>query len=115
MSERFYEMAIDGPAGNALGFIEGFLTARGEGGRVLDAYREGFDCESLRERLRELISSSVQTYHLLVPAELVPSVEEAIQEGAHGKLALRVRDQRPICLNWFLSSLQGSTSPPRDE
>lgn len=96
MSERYYELAIEGPAGKTLGFVQGFLTARGEGSRILDAYEEGFDCESLRERLRELLNASIQTYHLLVPADLVPAVEEAVQEGARREAIFRIRDQRAL-------------------
>ena len=43
MAEHFYEISIEGRTGRTLGFVQGFLTARGEGGRIMDAYREGCD------------------------------------------------------------------------
>jgi len=94
MDERFYEISLEGPTGRTLGFVQGFLTARGEGGRMLDAYREGFDCESLRERIRELFHPAKQTYHLLVPADLVPTVNEAVQEGKNRGMEMEVLEQR---------------------
>ena len=96
MAEQFYEISIEGPTGRTLGFVQGFLTARGEGGRILDAYREGFDCESLRERIRELFKPSKQTYHLLVPADLVPTVDEAVQEGRSRGLEIDVLERRVL-------------------
>ncbi len=94
MPEQFYEISIEGPTGRTLGFVQGFLTARGEGGRILDAYREGFDCESLRERIRELFHPSKQTYHLLVPADLVPTVDEAVKEGKNRGMEIEVMERR---------------------
>jgi hypothetical protein len=94
MAEQFYEISLEGPTGRTLGFVQGFLTARGEGGRILDAYREGFDCESLRERIRELFHPSKQTYHLLVPADLVPTVDEAVKEGKNRGMEIEVMERR---------------------
>jgi len=96
MAEQFYEISLEGPTGRTLGFVQGFLTARGEGGRILDAYREGFDCESLRERIRELFHPSKQTYHLLIPADLVPTVNEAVQEGKNRGMEMEVLDRRSV-------------------
>ena len=45
MPDRFYELAIEGPTGKTLGFVQGFLSARGEGdfaNRVLSAMRFEF-------------------------------------------------------------------------
>ena len=96
MDEKFYEITFEGPSGRTLGFVQGFLTARGEGGRILDAYREGFDCESLRERIRELFHPSKQTYHLLVPADLVPTVDEAVKEGRSRGMEIGVLERRNL-------------------
>ncbi len=106
MAEQFYEISIEGPTGRSLGFVQGFLTARGEGGRILDAYREGFDCESLRERIRELFHPSKQTYHLLVPADLVPTVDEAVQEGRSRGLEIDVLERRVLSGARFSFSFQ---------
>ena len=94
MVEQFYEISLEGPTGKTHGFVQGFLTARGEGGRILDAYHEGFDCESLRQRIRELFKPSKHTYHMLVPADLVPTVDEAVHEGKNRGLEMEVLDRR---------------------
>ena len=45
MPERYVEMVIDGPSGWDIGFIRGYLRGKGQGGMVLDAEEEGFDCK----------------------------------------------------------------------
>lgn len=81
MATGYVELAIAGPRGWIVGFIGGFLEARGKGERLLDAEQEGFDCAPLRERLSELISPSLQTYHLLVPKDLREDVREAVERA----------------------------------
>jgi len=78
IAEHFYEISIEGPTGRTLGFVQGFLTARGEGGRLLDAYREGFDCESLRERIRELREAGADDGEPL-PAETIGVVSRVVR------------------------------------
>ena len=96
MATRYHEIALEGPTGRTLGFVQGFLAGRGHAGRALDAWKEGFDCESLRERIRELFQPQMQTYHLLVPADLVPTVHEALRQGDAQDLAITIREERPI-------------------
>jgi hypothetical protein len=106
MSDRYYELAIEGPTGRTLGFVQGFLAGHHKGRRVLDAYQEGFDTDTLRERLREFFRPSMQTYHLLVPEDLVTLVEEAVQEGVDRGMDIEIRDKRPLTGARFPFSFQ---------
>ena len=96
MSSRYHELVIEGPRGWALGFIQGFLRGRGVDGRLLDAEKEGFDCEPLREKIRELLHPAAETSHLLVPEELVPMVREALGDADASARGLVLRHERPI-------------------
>jgi hypothetical protein len=96
MAERYVEMVIDGPSGWDLGFIRGFLRGRALGGGVLDAEAEGFDCGSLRERLREVLHPGRETLHLLVPEDLVPTVREAVAESKSAGHPMAIRHERPL-------------------
>lgn len=96
MPGRYLEMVVDGPRGFTLGFIEGFLRGRGLEDTVLDADREGFDCEPLRERIREILAPSVDTLHLLCPEALVPAVRQAVEAAASHGAAVAIRHERPL-------------------
>lgn len=97
MPESYREIVLEGPAGSALGFVEGFLAGRGLGaGEVFDAEREGFDCAPLRERLREIIHPSRAAVHLLVPERLAAAVRGGVQEARAQGLDVRLGDERPL-------------------
>ena len=86
MASRYHEVVIEGAKGRSYGFVEGFAVGRGLVGRIYDMEREGFDCESLRERVRELFNPSEETYHLLVRAAELPALREAGHEAHKRKL-----------------------------
>ena len=44
MAVKYAELVVDGPRGWDIGFIRGFLRAKGLADRVLNAEAEGFDC-----------------------------------------------------------------------
>jgi hypothetical protein len=106
MPERYYELAIEGPTGRTLGFVQGFLAGHEKGRRVLDAYKEGFDSDTLRERLREMFRPSMQTYHLLVPDDLLSLVEDAVREGVDRGMDIEIRDKRALAGARFAFSFQ---------
>ena len=90
----YHEMVIEGVRGRALGFVEGYLAGRGHQGEVFDAEEEGFDCEPLGERVRELLRLSADTTHLLVPKSMVPLVREAAERASDRGLALAIHGER---------------------
>ena len=75
---KYLEFVIQGQPGWTLGFIQGHIRGSGETENAADAGAEGFQCESLRERLRELLQPSFETLHLLVPARLESHVRRAV-------------------------------------
>ena len=95
MSTQFFELVIDGPHGWDLGFVRGFLNGRGEGGKVFNAEKEGFDCESLREDITELLKGS-DIAHLLVPENLVETVREAVEASGKAGYPMTIRHERKI-------------------
>ncbi len=96
MTTRYSEFVIDGTKGWDLGFVSGFLHGRGLGGRIINAENEGFDCEPLREQLRKLFGSGLDTVHFLVPEDLVKIVEEAVSASGKASYPLVVRHKRTI-------------------
>lgn len=96
MSARFHEILLTGPRATALGFIEGYASAKGMPGLILDAEVEGIECASLRERLRELVHPSTRTLHLLVPREMVPLVQEAAGRATVQGIPTKILIDRPL-------------------
>lgn len=96
MSGRYKEYVIKGARGWALGYIEGYLRGQGEERVVLEAEAAGFDCAPLGERIRELFRPPSETFHVLVPEELEPLVQEAIGDAAGRGHNVTLIDERPI-------------------
>jgi hypothetical protein len=78
---KYHEFVIEGQPGWTLGFIQGYVRGSGEAVNVLDAEAAGFQCETLRERLRELLQPSSATLHLVVPGGLEPRVRQAVADA----------------------------------
>lgn len=95
MTASFVELVIDGPSGWDLGFVRGFLHGRGLAGKIYNAEKEGFDCESIRENIRELLKGT-DTAHLLVPEELVDTVKEAMEASGKAGYPMTLRHERKI-------------------
>jgi hypothetical protein len=96
VSKRYIEAVIEGSRGWELGFISGFLYARGLGDQFFDAEKEGFDCESLRERLQDLFRRDSGIVHLLLPENLIDIVREAISMSEKAGHPAIIRHERPI-------------------
>ena len=96
MADTYHEVVIEGAKGRAYGFVEGFLIARGLIGKLFNLETEGFECESLRERIREMFHPSEETYHLLVRAAEIPVVHEAVREAEARGLQVKAHDDRPV-------------------
>ena len=92
----YHEMVIEGARGQAFGFITGYLAGQGKKGEVFDAEREGFDCEPLRERVRELFRPSADTAHLLVPGSVAPLVRQAVEQAADRGMSLTLHEERRL-------------------
>jgi hypothetical protein len=96
MGRTFVEVVVEGPRGRSRGFVEGYLAGRGLDERLLDAEEEGFDCETLRERLREILHPGEEVLHLLVPAETLDEVREAADAAASRGIVVAIRASRPL-------------------
>lgn len=105
MTNRYVEFVIDGPKGWDLGFVRGFLNGRGMDGRVIDAEREGFDCSSLREHLKEVLHPDSETAHLLVPEDLIGQVEEAVEASTRAGHPMVIQHRRPVAKARFTFSV----------
>ena len=102
---EFYEFVIQGQTGWTLGFIQGYLRGHGETEGVLDAEAEGFHCESLRERFRELIHPSSDTLHLIASDRVGASVLEAVAEAvALGHATEMVHKERIVAARFTFST-----------
>jgi hypothetical protein len=95
MAARYHEVVLQGERGRALGFVEGFLVARAQRGFV-NMEAEGFDCEPLRERVRQVLRPGEDTLHLLLRPEGLAPLREAVGAAADLGLALALRDDRPV-------------------
>lgn len=93
---RYYEMVIEGPRGWGIGFLQGYLLGRGCRQEVLDAEEEGFDVESLREQIRELLRPTSEVLHLVVPASLAADVRRAVKGAASSGRLMTIRRERAI-------------------
>ncbi len=96
MAGGYVEMVVEGPKGWDLGFLRGFLRARGAAGTVLDAEAEGFDCSGFRERLEELLHPGRERLHLIAPLDLQAPLEEAVEASREGEHPLRLVARRPV-------------------
>jgi hypothetical protein len=91
MGRAHVEVVVEGPRGRARGFVEGYLTGRGVGARLLDAEEEGFGRDTLREQLREFLHPRAEVLHLLVPAEALDPVREAVDAAASAGVPVAIR------------------------
>jgi hypothetical protein len=97
MEASYSEVVVTGHAHGAFSYLQGFLEGRGlDPGRIFEAEQEGFACEPLRERIRDLLGPSHATLHLLVPADLIPVVREGIDQGAERGEPIALKDVRPL-------------------
>ena len=63
---------------------------------MLDAEAEGFDCEPLKEKLRELLHPDRDTLHLLVPDSCRGTVMEALANSKGTSHPLELRHERAV-------------------
>jgi len=96
MAGRFVEVVVEGPKGWDLGFIQGFLKARGAENSILDAEAEGFDCSGFRERLEELLHPGRERLHLIVPQALETLLGEAVEASREGPHPLHLVARRTV-------------------
>lgn len=106
MPAAFHELVVEGPRGLAVGYIEGFVRAKAPDATVLYAENEGFDVETLRERIRDMLHPGREWCHILVPADVVPLVQEAIAAAESNGLELVVRADRAIAKARFKFSFR---------
>ncbi len=96
MKTSYLEVVIDGPRGWDVGFVQGYLYGEGNGGRVFDAEDEGFDCEPLREQLKQMLHYESDTAHLLVPSDLSDNVKKAVELSRNVHHAMEIRHERAL-------------------
>ena len=93
---RYQEVVIEGPRGWGLGFLQGYMRGHGHDDLVIDAEEEGFDCESFREQLREVLLPTEEILHLVAPNRLVPRIRKAVREAAGMGRRIAVKHARPL-------------------
>ncbi len=96
MKTSYVEVVIDGPRGWDVGFVQGYLNGKGTGERVFDAEGEGFDCEPLKEKLKQLLHLDSDTAHLLVPENFVADVREAVKKSTDTHRPITICHERAI-------------------
>lgn len=96
MDAPWIEVLIEGPKEVAKAFVIAFLRGRGTAGPVVDLEHEGFDCESLTERLGDLLRPGHNVSHLLVSAADLPSVRDAVGEASAQEIDAKVVEERNI-------------------
>jgi hypothetical protein len=93
---RYYELVIEGPRGWGSGFLHGFLLGCGSRQAVLDAEEEGFEVESLREQIREILLPTAEVLHLVVPGPLVADVRRAVKAAASRGRAMTIKHEQAL-------------------
>jgi len=96
MGERYHEMVIEGPRGRLHGFIEGYLGGRGIDKPVIDAEREGINCQPFLERISDLLHPTSEVLHLLVPEDVAPVLRKALEKEAPPDLHAVIKAERVI-------------------
>lgn len=96
MDAPWIEVLLEGPKEVAKTFVIAFLHGRGTTGPVVDLEHEGFDCESVTERLGDLLRPGHNVSHLLVPAADLPSVREAVGEANAQGIDTKILRERSL-------------------
>ncbi len=96
MGTAWVEVVLRGSRRRARGFVEGYLAGSGVRDAVLDAEEEGFERETLRERLSGVLHPSARVMHLLVPAPAVEAVREAARAAEARGIPAAVVETREI-------------------
>jgi hypothetical protein len=101
----YFEFVIHGQPGWTLGFIEGYIRGSGETEGIMNAEAEGFHCETLRERLRELLLPHSNTLHLIVAGDLDSRVRQAVADAVEmGHKTKIIHSQEILGARFFFSA-----------
>lgn len=96
MASPSIEVLLEGPKEIARAFVIAFLRGRGTTEAVVDLEHEGFDCESVMERLGEFLRPGHNVSHLLVSADDLPTVREAVGEANAQEIETRILRERNL-------------------
>jgi hypothetical protein len=93
---RYHELVIEGPRGWGIGFLSGYLSGCGSDQMVLDGEEEGFDVETLREQIREILVPTAEILHLVAPRAVVPHIHRAVKVAASRGRGMTIRHERVL-------------------
>jgi hypothetical protein len=96
MASSSIEVLMEGPKEIAKAFVIAFLRGRGTTDPVVDLEREGFDCESVKERIGEILRPGHNVSHLLVSAADLPALREAVAEANAQEIETRILRERNL-------------------
>lgn len=100
------EVVLEGPRDIARAFVWGFIRGRGGKHPVVDLEHEDFNCETLRERLADILRPGHSISHLLVAAENSRDVREAVADLEAQGVSAKVLEERKIREARFEYSVQ---------
>ena len=81
MGENFVEVILTGTKTWIDGFVSGYLLGRMAKGHYWDAEKEGIECESLGEKLREACPFSHESRHYVLSEKLLPVFRELVEDS----------------------------------
>jgi len=93
MADSYHHLLIEGPRGWTLGFIHGYLRGMGAEAMPLDAEAEGFACEPLRERLREMLDPGREILHLLARDDVLARVRQALADRMAAEHGVEIKEE----------------------
>jgi hypothetical protein len=96
MTSSSIEVLFEGPKEIAKAFVIAFLRGRGTTDPVVDLEHEGFDCESVMERIGEFLRPGHNVSHLLVSAADLPAVRDAVGEANTQEIETRILRERSL-------------------
>lgn len=96
MKQACVEVLLEGPRDTAKAFVVAFVRGRGGRHDIVDLEQEDFDCETLRERLGDLLRPDHTVSHLLVAAEDLVSVRDAVRDAEAHEIPAKIVAERPI-------------------
>lgn len=106
MADRYHHLLIEGPRGWTLGFIHGYLRGTGAEAMLLDAEAEGFACQPLRERWREILDPGREIIHLLARDDVLALVRQALADRMAEERGVKLREGLLIAGAQFDFSVQ---------
>ena len=105
MTKRFHELVIEAPYPEVRAFLAGYFVDRKVGGELIFSRDAGIKRKTLGDRLREILGGHGPLTHVVVDADLVDSVKQALG-NAPENLKLEIVSDRVVTEACFDFSFQ---------